>query len=167
MKLVTLQNKQILDEIESKGEYTPNSKYNMMEEYEEMFEQYKRKTGIIINAAIWAWYVFDYEKMDKIPSKSIINSMENFFYDPNKNLILLLEVPDSIVMLSDAYAWASYISDTGEERIMNPYKWDADIDWDNGAVMDVQAIFPTIKKEYIIGLMNKNSNKGKIDIIWK
>ena len=166
MKLVTLQNKQILDEIESKGEYTPNLMYNMMEEYQEMFEQYKKKTNISINAAIWAWYIFDYERMGKIPSKSIINNMQNFFYDPNKNLVLLLEVPDSIVMLSDAYAWASYISDTDEERIKNPYKWDAVVNWDKG-IENVQAIFPKIKKEYIIDLMNIGTDKNEGNVIWK
>lgn len=166
MKLLTMQNKQILDDIESKGEYIPNSKYNMMEEYQEMFEQYKKKTNMPINAAIWAWYVFDYERINKIPSKSIINNMQNFFYDPNKNLILLLEVPDSIVMLSDAYAWASYVSDTDEERIKNPYKWDADVNWDKG-VENVQAIFPTIKKEYMVDWIDIDSNKGERSINWE
>lgn len=150
MKLVTLQNKRVLDNINAKGEYIPASKYNMVnDEYKEMFEQYNRKVGIPIEAAVWSWYVVNYERTDKLPNNTLLSYMENFYSDDNKDIALLLEVPDELVFLSDAYAWASYVADPPELQKENPYLWDAKVDWDNSVDM-VQAIFPSIKKEYVI-----------------
>lgn len=153
MKLVTLQNKRVLDIINAKGEYIPASKYNMVnDEYKEMFEQYNRKIGIPIEAAIWAWYAVNYERTDKLPNNTLLSYMENFYSDDSKDIALLLEVPDESVLLSDAYAWGSYIADPPELQKENPYLWDAVVDWDNNVNM-VQAIFPSIKKEYVIDWM--------------
>lgn len=150
MRLITLQNKQVLDTINTKGEYIPDSKYNLMDDgYKEMFEQYNKKIGIPIEAAIWAWYVVNYERTDKLPDSILLSYMENFYSDDNKDIIILLEVPDELVFLSDAYAWGSYIADPPELQRENPYLWDAKVDWDNNVDM-VQAIFPSIKKKYII-----------------
>lgn len=150
MKLVTLQNKRVLDVINAKGEYIPASKYNLIDdEYKEMFEQYNRKIGIPIEAAIWAWYAVNYERTDKLPDNNLLSYMENFYFDDSKDIAILLDVPDEIVLLSDAYAWGSYIADPPELQRENPYLWDAKVDWDNNVDM-VQAIFPSIKKKYII-----------------
>lgn len=149
MKLVTLQNKRVLDIINAKGEYIPASKYNMVnDEYKEMFEQYNRKVGIPIEAAIWAWYTVNYEITDKLPNNNILSYMENFYSDDNKDIAILLDVPNELVLLSDAYAWGSYIADPPELQKENPYLWDVKVDWNN--VNMVQAIFPSIKKEYVI-----------------
>lgn len=164
MKLVTLQNKRVLDIINTKGEYIPASKYNMVDdEYKEMFEQYNRKVGIPIEAAVWSWYVVNYERTDKLPDNTLLSYMENFYSDDNKDIIILLEVPDELVFLSDAYGWASYIADPPELQKENPYLWDAKVDWDNNVDM-VQAIFPSIKKEYVIDWVD--IDKGNT-IIWK
>lgn len=153
MKLVTLQNKRVLDIINAKGEYIPASKYNMVnDEYKEMFEQYNRKIGIPIEAAIWAWYAVNYERTNKLPNNTLLSYMENFYSDDSKDIALLLEVPDESVLLSDAYAWGSYIADPPELQKENPYLWDVVVDWDNNVNM-VQAIFPSIKKEYVIDWM--------------
>lgn len=149
MKLVTLQRKEVLDIINSTGEYIPDSTYNLMpDEYPEMFEEYAKSTGIKINAAVWAWHTADYKRADCLPDMELINSMESFYHDENKTIAILLDVPDDLVFLTDAYAWASYVSDPLEIRIENPYLWDAKVNW--SAVEYVQAIFPTIKKEYIL-----------------
>lgn len=149
MKLITLQNKRVLDIINAKREYLPASKYNMVDdEYKEMFEQYNRKIGIPIEAAIWAWYAVNYERTDKLPDNNLLSYMENFYFDDSKDIAILLDVPDEIVFLSDAYAWGSYIADPPELQKENPYLWDAKVDWNN--VDMVQAIFPSIKKEYIV-----------------
>lgn len=164
MKLVTLQNKRVLDIINAKGEYIPASKYNMVnDEYKEMFEQYNRKVGIPIEAAVWSWYVVNYERTDKLPDNTLLSYMENFYSDDNKDTIILLDVPDELVFLSDAYAWGSYIADPPELQKENPYLWDAKVDWDNNVDM-VQAIFPSIKKEYVIDWVD--IDKGNT-IIWK
>ena len=164
MKLITLQNKRVLDIINTKGEYIPASKYNMMEdEYKEMFYQYNRKIGIPIEAAVWAWYVVNYERTDKLPDNTLLSYMENFYSDDGKDTAILLEVPDELVFLSDAYGWASYIADPPELQKENPYLWDAKVDWDNSVDM-VQAIFPSIKKEYVIDWVD--IDKGNT-IIWK
>ena len=150
MKLVTLQNKRVLNIVNTKGEYIPASKYNMMnDEYKEMFEQYEKKVGIPIEAAVWAWYVVNYERTDKLPNSNLLSYMENFYSDDSKDTIILLDVPDELVFLSDAYAWGSYIADPPELQRENPYLWDAEVDWDNRVDM-VQAIFPSIKKGYVI-----------------
>ena len=164
MKLVTLQNKRVLDIINTDGEYIPLPKYNLMdEEYKEMFEQYNRKIGIPIKAAIWSWYVVDFERTDELPNQKLLGYMENFYLDDSKGIVLLLEVPDELVFLSDAYAWGSYIADPPELQKENPYLWDAKVDWDNSVDM-VQAIFPSIKKEYVIDWVD--IDKGDT-IIWK
>lgn len=150
MKLVTLQNKRVLDIINAEGEYIPHPKYNFMDnEYQEMFEQYSKKIGIAIEAAIWAWYVVDFERTDKLPSDKLLGYMENFYSDVSKDTILLIEVPDELVFLSDAYSWGSYIEDPPELQRENQYLWDVKVDWDNDVDM-VQAIFPSIKKEYLV-----------------
>ena len=150
MKLVTLQNKRVLDIINTDGEYIPFPKYNLMDnEYQEMFEQYNRKIGIPIKAAIWSWYVVDFERTDELPNQKLLGYMENFYLDDSKGIVLLLDVPDELVFLSDAYGWASYIADPPELQKENPYLWDAKVDWDNNVDM-VQAILPSIKKEYVI-----------------
>lgn len=164
MRLVTLQNKRVLDIINAEGEYIPHPKYNFMDnEYQEMFEQYSKKIGIAIEAAIWAWYVVDYERTDKLPDNTLLSYMENFYSDDNKDIIILLDVPDELVFLSDAYAWGSYIADPPELQKENPYLWDAKVDWDNNVDM-VQAIFPSIKEEYVIDWMK--IDKGN-EISWK
>lgn len=163
MKLVTLQNKRVLDIVNTKGEYIPASKYNMMDdEYKEMFGQYNRKVGIPIEAAIWAWYAVNYERTDKLPDNTLLSYMENFYSDDNKDIIILLDVPDELVLLSDAYAWGSYIADPPELQRENPYLWDAKVDWNN--VNMVQAIFPSIKKEYVIDWTGINRDN---EISWK
>lgn len=150
MKLVTLQNKRVLDTINTKGEYIPASEYNLMDDgYKEMFYQYNRKIGIPIEAAVWAWYTVNFERTDKLPNNTLLSYMENFYSDDSKDIALLLDVPDELVFLSDAYAWGSYIADPPELQKENPYLWDAKVDWDNSVDM-VQAIFPSIKKEYVI-----------------
>lgn len=152
MKLVTLQNKRVLDTVNTKGEYIPASKYNMVnDKYKEMFDQYEKKVGIPIEAAVWAWYVVNYERTDKLPNNTLLSYMENFYSDDSKDIALLLEVPDELALLSDAYAWGSYIADPPELQKENPYLWDAKVDWNN--VNMVQAIFPSIKKEYVIDWM--------------
>lgn len=100
MRLVTLQNKRVLDIINAEGEYIPHPKYNFMDnEYQKMFEQYSKKIGIAIEAAIWAWYVVDFERTDKLPSDKLLGYMENFYSDVSKDTILLIEVPDELVFL--------------------------------------------------------------------
>lgn len=164
MKLVTLQNKRVLDIINAKGEYIPASKYNMMkDEYKEMFDQYNRKVGIPIEAAVWSWYVVNFERTDKLPNDELLGYMENFYSDDSKDIAILLEVPDELVFLSDAYAWASYAADPPELQKENPYLWDAVVDWDNKVDM-VQAIFPSIKKEYVIDWVG--IDRGN-EISWK
>lgn len=164
MKLVTLQNKRVLDIINAKGKYIPASKYNMVnDEYKEMFEQYNRKVGIPIEAAVWSWYVVNFERTNKLPDNTLLSYMENFYSDDGKDTAILLEVPDELVFLSDAYAWGSYIADPPELQKENPYLWDAKVDWDNSVDM-VQAIFPSIKKEYVIDWVD--IDKGNT-IIWK
>lgn len=164
MKLVTLQNKRVLDIINTKGEYIPASKYNMMkDEYKEMFYQYNRKIGIPIEAAVWGWYVVNFERTNKLPNDELLGYMENFYPDDGKDTAILLEVPDELIFLSDAYGWASYIADPPELQKENPYLWDAKVDWDNSVDM-VQAIFPSIKKEYVIDSVD--IDKGNA-IIWK
>lgn len=153
MKLVTLQNKRVLDIINTKGEYIPASKYNLMDDgYKEMFEQYEKKVRIPIEAAVWLWYVANHERTDKLPNNTLLSYMENFYSDDSKDIALLLDVPDELVFLSDPYGWASYVADPPELQKENPYLWDAVVDWDNKVDM-VQAIFPSIKKEYVIDWM--------------
>lgn len=164
MKLVTLQNKRVLDIVNTKGEYIPDSKYNLMDDgYKEMFEQYNKKIGIPIEAAVWSWYVVNYERTDKLPDNTLLSYMENFYSDDGKDTAILLEVPDELVFLSDAYAWASYVVDPPELQKENPYLWDAKVDWDNSVDM-VQAIFPSIKKEYVIDWVDIDKSNT---IIWK
>lgn len=160
MRLITLQNKQVLDTINTKGEYIPDSKYNLMDDgYKEMFEQYNKKIGIPIEAAVWSWYVVNFERTDKLPNDELLGYMENFYSDDSKDIAILLEVPDELVFLSDAYAWASYVADPPELQKENPYLWDAKVNWDNSVDM-VQAIFPSIKKEYIVDWMEINRPKN-------
>lgn len=152
MKLVTLKRKEILDTISLTGEYIPNPAYNFMpDKYSKMFEEYTKHTGIKIRAAIWAWYTAAYKRADCVSDIQLINSMKNFYYDENKTIAILLDVPDNLVFLTDAYAWASYTSDPLDIRLKNPYLWDAKVDWNK--VEYVQAIFPSIKKEYILEYM--------------
>lgn len=149
MKLVTLKRKEILDTISLTGEYIPDPVYNFMpDKYSEMFEEYAKHTGIKISAAIWAWHTAAYKRADCISDIKIINNMKNFYYDENKTIAILLDVPDDLVFLTDAYAWASYTSDPLDIRLKNPYLWAAKVDWNK--VEYVQAIFPSIKKEYIL-----------------
>ena len=150
MKLVTLQKQEVLDVINSTGEYIPNPKYNCLpSEYKEMFEAYSKKTGLEINAAIWAWHTVGYKRVDNVPNMALVGEMESYYHDKNKNVALLLDVPDNLVLLTDAYSWASYVSDPLEIRLENPYLWDVKVNW--SAVEYVQAIFPTIRKEYVLG----------------
>lgn len=150
MKLVTLQNKRVLEEINNGIEYFPDKKYNFMgEPYTEMFKEYYKKTGIAIKAAIWCWHTVEDIRNDKIPNSKMILYMEDFYYDDDKDIVILLDVPEEIVMLTDAYAWSSYASDSEEDRLSNPYKWDTDVEHSNN-VSHIQGIIPTLKPEYIL-----------------
>lgn len=150
MKLVTLQNKRVLDYIKNKNEYKPDEKYNfMIDPYVDMFQEYLKRTDIDIDAAIWCWHTVEYIRTDKIPDSKMIKYMEDYFNDKNKGVAILLDVPRELVLLTDAYAWASYASDNEDDRYDNPYKWDIDVEH-NKKVSHIQGIIPTLKPEYIL-----------------
>lgn len=150
MKLVTLQNKRVLDYIKNKKEYKPDEEYNfMIDLYVDMFQEYLKRTDIDIDAAIWCWHTVEYIRTDKMPDSRMIKYMENYFNDKNKKLAILLDVPRELVLLTDAYAWASYASDSEEDRLSNPYRWDTDVEHSNN-VSHIQGIIPTLKPEYIL-----------------
>lgn len=150
MKLVTLQKEEVIEILKKGKEYIPNASYNLIPEvYEEMFRYYNKINGTNINSAIWLWYKVNWVRTNKLPSKETLGQMKNFYNDEKKTVVLLLEIPDEVCYLIDAYSWGSYAADTKEERLSNPYIWDAKVDWEK-EVDFVQAIIPTIKPEYLI-----------------
>ncbi len=151
MKLLTLQEENILEIIKENKEYKPNKKFNICNSdhaYNDMFNYYHKLTGIKLDSSIWAWHTVDYDRVDKLVDNTIINEMKSYYDNNDQNLLLLLDVPDNLVYLTDAYAWGSYLGDTPEERKLNPYLWDIPVNLYKTS--HIQAIFPTIKIEYII-----------------
>lgn len=155
MKLITKQNIAVLNEILETGSYKPDPKLNLMthREYEEMFLHYKEETNISIDAAIWSWYRADNIRMDNLDNLQDKIAIMDDFYKPAKNsqaVIFLLEVPDEIVYMTDAYTWSDYIADTPEDQLLYPYNWHPKVPLQQSDIFYIQAIFPTIEKDYVL-----------------
>lgn len=153
MRLLTKQSIKVIEDTMKNGEYIPKKECNFMKDgsYEEMFEHYEKETGIKIESAIWSWFKIDGElanNLDEIDTK--LRAMNSYYENKNQNVVILLDIPDELVYLTDAYAWSSYLSDSDEDRELYPYNWQPELNWYEAPIDYIQAIFPSLKKEYII-----------------
>lgn len=146
MKLITIQNQDVLKQLENDGIYYPDPNKNMFC-YTEIFKEYYKKKNKPIKAAVWAFYSIEDVKCNKLDDKIIRCIISNLPFLED-GIPMLLEVPEDYVFLSDFYAWAEYIEEISEGLdFVEPINWNIKVDWDK--LSTVQAIIPCIKETWV------------------
>ena len=162
LRIITLQNKEVLDTIEKEGLYifSDTSKSKFLEQNKNLYlwltdilkDKLDSKTKDLFKFPVWGWYNFGNEELPidikKYGGKCITEEV----------VLLELSIPENLILLSDYYNWAdcmyfyeypdeleSEVGYTSFERLKEDVFY---ID-DQGYT---QAIFPYIKKDMILNV---------------
>lgn len=159
MRLLTSQHINVWNKIIEDGIYqctiSSNTRERTINSYNKMANAVKEKTGIEVLSPIWCWFRVDDKYINTIKETNLkrCDGMTGV-----NEIVMLLEVPDEIPLLSDFYEWVDvmYQELTPNDPLGVKFEDIFDIRED----VSIQACIPYIKKEYIIEAYRNESSSN-------
>lgn len=146
MLLLTVQSKEVIDEIYKNGVYYAD--INKSYYYKKTPNCYKELMNRISgNCPIFTWYKLEGKQVGIDEEFIKAGGMKAV----NEGVWLLLDVPDNQVLLTDFYEYTDmmFLETEGPDDFKDLPTWEAVFNYVDKSY-DIQAIIPCIKKEWIV-----------------
>lgn len=157
MQIITIQNRCILNQFKD-NVYRCKYKSNYYTQYRNIYD----KITMIMNnelpiritsLPIWSFYRLGNGEADIQLTKYNVNDIKSKigYISDDDNILLTLEVPKDMCLLSDFYRWVDYMDKIQENQIVDNIKDILDFDINN-LYNTIQCTLPYIHKEWITGI---------------
>ena len=155
MRILSYQHKCVIDAIENDGFYFCNyaSEFSRQSPllYEELRMLLNKKLGLFSNP-IFGWAKLTDINPLKVNEQFLKSSLSKVGFDCNDYYLLEMDIPDYIICLHDFYDFACFKADEEEglctREDLHQFVFNSKLSSDR----DLQAIFPVIKKEWIVDI---------------
>lgn len=146
MYLITIQHENVLKELRSDGQYYCKHHGSFSKQYPVSYGELA--TMLWVDIPIFAWKQVYPESLhiSQLPRMLEMTPL------PKGSVILELEVPDDIPLLTNFYEWVSRLEEeSGEIEFVadRALIWEGILDVSN--CCEIQAVLPYIKKDWVIG----------------